>query len=229
MGYNYCLVITKKEVVGLVLEVLKKEKLSAELITKSDGSELVINENSLISYFGRSFPDLEEIFPDKTFTLYVDGRSASYDAQGNWDLASAFNAGISLQMGLSLKSTDLKKIKKEKEIAKILNDLKSSNTFDDLQKDDGVELQTNSVTIETKEDMFKIKQLSNPLEKLSQLLINIDIDHYVAWFEDGFSNSSGDLDGNLLYPVVYADAFWTEDGVQHQLHVTHTEIFKNGM
>ena len=61
MGYNYCLVITKKEVVGLVLEVLKKEKLSAELITKSDGSELVINENSLISYFGRSFPDLEEI------------------------------------------------------------------------------------------------------------------------------------------------------------------------
>ena len=125
MGYNYCLVITKKEVVGLVLELLKKEKLSAKLITKSDGSELVINENSLISYFGRSFPDLEEIFPDKTFTLYVDGRSASYDVQGNWDLASAFNAGISLQMGLSLKSTDLKKIKKEKEIAKILNDLKS--------------------------------------------------------------------------------------------------------
>ena len=64
MGYNYCLVITKKEVVGLVLELLKKEKLSAKLITKSDGSELVINENSLISYFGRSFPDLEEIFPD---------------------------------------------------------------------------------------------------------------------------------------------------------------------
>ena len=26
MGYNYCLAITKKEVVGLVLEVLKKEK-----------------------------------------------------------------------------------------------------------------------------------------------------------------------------------------------------------
>ena len=156
-------------------------------------------------------------------------KALTTDAQGNWDLASAFNAGISLQMGLSLKSTDLKKIKKEKEIAKILNDLKSSYTFDDLQKDDGVELQTNSGTIESKEDLFKIKQLSNPLEKLSQLLITIDIDHYVAWFEDGFSNSSGNLDGNLLYPVVYADAFWTEDGVQHQLHVTHTEIFQNSM
>jgi hypothetical protein len=69
-------------------------------------------------------------------------------------LASAFNAGISLQMGLSLKSTDLKKVKNEKEIAKILNDLKSSDTFDDLQKDDGVELQTNSVTIESKENFF---------------------------------------------------------------------------
>jgi hypothetical protein len=226
MGYNYCLIIAKKEVVGLVLEVLKKEKLSAKLITKSDGGELVINEKSLISYLGRSFPDLEEIFPGKTLTLYVDGRAASYDIQGNWDLASAFNAGISLQMGLSLKSTDLKKVKNEKEIAKILSDLKSSDTFDDLQKDDGVELQTNSVTIESKEDFFKLQQLSNLLEKLSQLLIDKNIDHYVAWFEDGFSNSSGDLDGNLLYPVVYADAFWTEDGVNHQLHVTHTEIFQ---
>jgi len=226
MGYNYCLVITKIDIVELVLEALKKEKMSAKLITKFDGSELVINENSLISYSGRSFPDLEEKFPDKTLTLYVDGRAASYDVQGNWDLASAFNAGISLQMGLSLKSTDLKKLKKEIEIAKILSDLKSSDTFDDLQKDNGIELQTNSVTIQSKDDFYKIQSLSNQLVKLSQLLIDKDIDHYVAWFEDGFSNSSGDLDGNLLYPVVYADAFWTENGVSHQLHVTHTEIFQ---
>ncbi len=225
MGYNYCLVIAKKEVVDLVIEVLEKDNVTAELIRKKDGGDLVVNGNSLISYYGRSFPDLEENFPGNTLTLYVDGRSANYAIQGNWKLAPSFNAGVSLQMGVSLSSIDLKKIKRDKKIATILKELKTSDTFDDLQIEEGIEQETHSVTIESDDDLYKIRELSQQLEKLSLALVEMEIDHYVAWFEDTFSNSSGELDDNLLYPVVYADAFWTEDGVEHQLHVTHTEIF----
>lgn len=225
MGYNYCLVIAKEEVVDLVIEVLEKDNVTAELIRKKDGNDLVVNGNSLISYHGSSFPDLEEKFPDKTLTLYVDGRTASYAIQGNWNLAPSFNAGISLQMGVSLSSIDLKQIKRDKKIAALLTELKTSDTLDDLQVEDGIEQETHSVTIESDDDLPKIHELSQQLEKLSLALVEMEVDHYVAWFEDTFSNSSGDLDENLLYPVVYADAFWTEDGIEHQLHVTDTEIF----
>jgi hypothetical protein len=225
MGYNYCLVIANKEVVDLVLEVLEKDKVKAELIKKEDGTDLVVSGNSLISYYGRSFPDLEESFPGRTLTLYVDGRSANYEIQGNWNLAPSFNAGITLQMGISLPSADLKKIKRDKKIAAILKELQDLDTFEDLQIEDGVALETHSVTIESENDLSKIEELSQLLEKLSLVLVEMEIDHYVTWFEGTFAQSSGDLYENLLYPVVYADAFWDEDGVEQQLHVTNTEIF----
>ncbi len=225
MGYNYCLVIAEMNLVGSVLKFLKKNGVTAELIKKKDGAELVVRGNSLISYHGRSFPDLDEKFPGGTLTLYVDGRIANYEVQGNWDLASSFRAGISLQMGMSLRSVDLKKVKRDKKITAILKELKLSNPCDDLQIDDGIELETHSVTIESGEDLHKIRALSEILKKLSLALVDKDIDHYVAWFEDTFPISSGDLAENSLYPAVYADAFWTEGGSAHQIHVTHTEIF----
>ncbi len=225
MGFNYCLVIAEKSLTGSVLKVLKKDGVTAALIKKEDGTDLVVKGNSLISYHGRSFPDLEIKFPGNTLTLYVDGRIANYEVQGNWGLASSFNAGISLQMGVSLRSADLKKLKRDKKIMAILKKLKSSDTFDDLQKDDGIEMETHSVTIESGDDVCKIQELSQLLKKLSQALVGKDIDHYVAWFEGTFPSSSGGLGENLLYPVVYADAFWTEGDANHQLHVTHTEIF----
>lgn len=225
MGYNYCLVITKEDVTKSVIETLKKDNVSVELVMNEDGSDVVVNGCSLLSYHGREFPDLEEKFPGHTLTLYVDGRIASYEVQGNWELASSFNAGISLQMGVSLKSEDLEKIEQDKKIKEILIKLKASDTFDDLQEDDGLELQTHSITIESDDDVFKVQELSELLEELSLALVDKNIDHYVAWFEGNLPKSSGELDENLLYPVVYADAFWVVNDIDHQIHVTHTEIF----
>jgi hypothetical protein len=128
-------------------------------------------------------------------------------------------------MGISLPSADLKKIKRDKKIAAILKELQDLDTFEDLQIEDGVAQETHSVTIESENDLSKIEELSQLLEKLSLVLVEMEIDHYVTWFEGTFAQSSGDLYENLLYPVVYADAFWDEDGVEQQLHVTNTEIF----
>ena len=225
MGYNYCLVIANKNVTKSVLSVLRKEKVAAELIKKSGSSDLVVAGNSLISYHGRDFPDLEKEFPGKTLTLYVDGRAASYEIQGNWDLALPFKAGISLQMGLSVKCLDLKKVKRDKKVAAMLKELATSDTLDDRQIDDDIVQDLHSVTVESERDLVKIENLSKIIENVSTALVEKEVEHYAAWFEGTFSKVSGDLHENLLYPVVYADAFWDEDGVEHQLHVTHTEIF----
>ena len=225
MDYNYCSVIAKKEIIKSVLNFLNSKSLKATLITRVDGEDLVVNGNSMISYHGKSFPDLEEKYPRKTFTLCVNGRMANYAAQGNWDLASSFKAGISLQMGFSLRDRDRVKLKKQKNIAALLAELQSSGTFDDMQNDDGVALHTHCVRIESEKDFKRVRHLSELLEKLSVALVDKDVAHYIAWFEDSFSSSSGELDENLLYPAVYVDAFWVEDGVDRQLHVTHTEIF----
>lgn len=102
MGYNYCLVIVKKEIVESILDYLEEESASVALVIQEDGSDLVQDECSLLSYKGREFPDLDEKFRGDTLTLYVDGRMANYEVQGNWDLAASFDAGISIQMGESL-------------------------------------------------------------------------------------------------------------------------------
>jgi len=226
MSYNYCLVIASSKIKSKLLAKLKKESVSFNLITTEEGDEVSQDDKILLSYEGRSFPDLNKSFPDNVLTLSVDGGEARYQTNGNWELARAYGAGISLQMGYSLLQADLKKIKKDKEIASILKAIKGTETMLTSESDDEIEQISHELIIDSEQDSSVNHTLCTLLKNLAEALEGRGYQHFVAWFEGTQSQISGDLPESFLYPLVYADAFWDEDdGSSHRLHITNSEIF----
>ena len=94
------------------------------------------------------------------------------------------------------------------------------------ESNDEVEQISHEVIIESEQELMKAEALAKLLEKLANALTDKGYAHFIAWFDGSQAQKSGDLQESFLFPLAYADAFWDEeDGSQHRLHVTNSEIF----
>lgn len=60
----------KKRGCRISFDYLEEKSVLGALVTQEDGSDLVQDECSLLSYKGREFPDLQEKFRGNTLTLW---------------------------------------------------------------------------------------------------------------------------------------------------------------
>ena len=165
----------------------------------------------LFSYEGRCRIDLQ-VDMDKILLLLVDDED-NYCVEGNLDLASTFKARIEIVIGYSIRLTDKKKLDKHAEGKILLNEI--SDLGDAEEEDDFYNCRFD-VSLDKKPD-----NLIEKLNKLAEICEEIEIEHRISVFDDGYSEVLGGLEDVGLWtgPSAYVMANWEE----HSLVINSAE------
>jgi hypothetical protein len=165
----------------------------------------------LFGYEGRCRIDLQ-VDTDKTLSLRVDDED-NYCVQGNLDLASTFKAGIEIVIGYSIRLPDKKKLEKHAEGKILLNEI---SDLCDAEEADAFYNCRFDVSLDKKPD-----DLVKRLIKLAGICEELEIEHRVTVFEDGYCEVLGALEdvGLWIGPSAYIIANWEE----HSLVINSAE------
>jgi len=188
---RYALIATQDKKDEILNEL--KDHENKKLLSERDGK-------LLFAYEGRY--DIQ-VDTDKILSLSVDDEDY-YCVEGDLDLASTFKARIEMVIGYSIRLSDKKKLEKHAD-GKIL--LKEISDLGNAEEEDDFYNCRFDVPLDKKSD-----DLMKSLNKLAEICEELQIEHRVSVFDEGYCKVLGDLEdvGLWIGPSAYVMADWDE-------------------
>jgi hypothetical protein len=178
-------------------EILNKLKdyENKKLLSERDGKLLFV-------YEGRVDVQVDK---DKILSLSVDDED-DYCVEGNLDMASTFNARIEMVTGYSVRLSDKKKLEKHAEGKTLLKEMADLGNPEEEEEDDFYNCRFDVLPDKKSDDLME------RLNKLAEICEELEVEHRVSVFDDGYCEVLGDLEdvGIWIGPSAYVKADWDE-------------------
>lgn len=178
-------------------EILNKlnDYENKKLLSERDGT-------LLFAYEGRIHVQVDK---DKTLSLSVDDED-NYFVEGNLDLASTYNAKIEMVIGYSIRLSDKKELEKHAEGKLLLKEISDFGDSEEEEEDGFYNCRFDVPSDQKAGDLIEI------LNQLVDILEELEIEHRISIFDDGYCEVLGNLEdvGLWIGPSAYVKADWDE-------------------
>ena len=156
----------------------------------------------LFAYEGRIHVQVDK---DKTLSLSVDDED-NYFVEGNLDLASTYNAKIEMVIGYSIRLSDKKELEKHAEGNLLLKEISDFGNSEEEEEDGFYNCRFDVTSDQKTGDLIEI------LNQLVDIFEELEIEHRISIFDDGYCEVLGNLEdvGLWIGPSAYVKADWDE-------------------